>query len=333
MNEDSSLFKIITDEDIIILNCDRFEKVLQRMKNPTQQFPQIIHFVKKKIKEEAYQKLFSNIRLNHRKITDSINLRLDTLIDDCVNSILLMNSKSSTKLLLFCEDLKILNDTKKHILTWSISTSHSIPNTVMTRLFFLFSDIIIIFAQNFEFHENSINQLTEWKRIESASNLSQCVRSRVLIIISENTSRYTITLQTLKHQSKISEIFQSIREFHWNPKMSKASLYRKLKKIMLDLANQMLTIYCRIDCLFSVFHLKIFYHQTINHTIYYMNRSFDFVFASWYDNFVENEREQHLSNFLSEEFMLRIPDVHLSSVIIFSLLVDAYSSEMSHKFI
>lgn len=331
MNEDSSLFKIIADEDTTILNCDRFEKVLQRMKNPTQQFPQIIHLVGKRIKEEAYRKLFSNIRLDCRKIANSTNLHLDTLTGDCVNPILLMNSEPSTKLLSFCEDLETLNNTKKHILTWSISISHNIPNTVMARLSFLFSDIIVIFAQDFESHENSINHLTEWEEIESASNLPQCVQSQVLIVISEGTSRYMMILQALKHKSKISEVFQSIRKFHWNPKISKASLYRKLKKIMLDLANQMLTIHCQINCLFSVSHLKVFYHQTISHTICYMDRPFDFVFASWYDNPVEDEWKQHLSNFLSEKFTLGIPDIHLSSVIVFSLLVDAYSSEMSHK--
>lgn len=315
----------------------RMKQVIQEMPNPIAQYPSLIFFVGQKAKNIALRELFpyNNIKRGHRDgfanlRTDNATIHSDQPIWFADSDPLLQSTPGS--------GAAVCHESKTHPVRWKPSSEHSMFDIVHARLFFLFTDVICIFADDFNGLEGIAERLVAWAAIGSASDLSGLTRPRVIVVTSADSSSPThniletedflFNLRRHSHQTILSS-FSSITLFYLpGDHLSQLAQHRGLRENILKQAEEMRGIRSSSQTLFSAVHLHHLYKKAMLHTTETITQQFNFLLAAHGVNKLSMDLKDHLLTFLELGARFKLPYDALASHIASSLLMDAYPPDM-----
>ncbi|PGG99141.1 hypothetical protein AJ80_09405 [Polytolypa hystricis UAMH7299] len=329
MDSQRELLQLIADDGVAIRDTGRFRHILQRMRQPSVQFPQLVHFIGTTAKDEALRKLFSSSSFRYKRSPGAVDLHIHGPSLGSDNPLILLDSNP------FMEpcprnQFRSYRGAKQHRTDWLPLSAGAHVDILLARLLFLFTDVILLFAHDFPSLEDVVTRLGVWAKLGSASTLLSTIRPKVLIIVPGDASE-NLHIETLiqGHQDTIKEVFSSVETFRWSPDGPGATT-SALKDSILGHAGDMLKVRRSNGCLFSAIHLEAFYQCALGHTAQTFDRPFHFIKATRLDNEIEEDYVAHVSNFLEQGFKLKVPYVHLAEFIASCNLMDAYPPGMHH---
>jgi hypothetical protein len=223
-------------------------------------------------------------------------------------------------------------------LPWAAAVPHLVQDIVLSRLLFLFTDVICLFADDVGGLDGVKTLLTTWATIGSASSLPSTVRPRLLVISEEDHSSATYNLLEredfryhLLHNTGIdlSQTFASIKAImlpgeYLSPAVQHMRLRENIAREF-DLAHRSRDT---ASVAFSGTHQNALFDRALEHISRTIEEPFDFVRAARLDNELRTDYSSHVENFLSLTRMKEIPTDAACSFIASSVLMDAYPPNM-----
>lgn len=318
----------------------RMKQVIREMPNPIAQYPSLIFFIGQKAKNIALRELFpyNNIKRGHRDgfanlRIDNATIRSDRPIWFADSDPLLRITPSSAA--------ATCHESSTYPARWVPSSEYSTFDVVHARLFFLFTDVICIFADDFNGLESIAERLVAWAAIGSASNLPGLTRPRVIVITSADSSSSThnvletedfrFNLRQHSHQTILNS-FSSITLFYLpGDHLSQLAQHRGLRENLLKQAEEMRDIRASSQNLFSAVHLCHLYEQAMLHTTETITQQFSFLLAAQGLNTILVDLKDHLMIFMELGARFKLPYNALASHIASSLLMNAYPPGMHRE--
>ena len=336
-----SWLRITGKEDFCLHYGNRAKRVIQEMTNPDSQFPSSVLFLGRKSKETALRLVFPHNNVRRCQQDGIINLRLDTSTFNSTTPLMFADGDPLSTIPLRT-DFTSCHENQTTPITWTPPQNQTVLNTLYTRLFFLFSDVVCIFADDFGGLGCVARLLTEWISIGSASTLPKATRSRVIIITSNDADCITpeiLIQRDLKiwrsgdHDQR-SNMFSSIAILCLEePRLSLFARHQRLKDAILKETDLSRTSKMEGQVLFSATHLQAFFHQAVHHTARSLSQPFNFLLSSRARNEITEDYRCHLSTFLRQGQKLGTTFDSIASFIASSILMDSYPPRMHSKFI
>ena len=324
--------------DIVLWDTGRLSRLSLELTNPAQQRPSLILFVGRKSKEIALRDLFpwNNIKRSSRE--GLVTLRADTL------------SLHSDFPIFFAEsdpfntpvraEASACHEASSWPLHWNLSADHSLYDVAHARLFFLFTDVLCIFADDFSDFEDVVSRIRAWAALGRASNQFCMARPKVIIVkqgaapgpsptydlLESNYLQYNLS------QPDIVTFFSSVTVLHLaDEQISSLARHRPLKELIQRQTDEIRHIKQSIGCLFSALHLTWYFSEAVKHTARTTVGSFDYVTSSRHANPISIDFSEHLINFLKLGTQCDLPENIWTSYFASIILVDAYPRGMHCK--
>ena len=205
-------------------------------------------------------------------------------------------------------------------------------------LFFLFTDVICIFANDFNDLESIAERLVAWAVIDSTFNLSGLTQLRMIVITSADSSSSThniletedfhFNLQQHSHQTILS-FFSFITLFYLSEyHLSQLTQHCELRENILKQMKKMWDICSSSQNLFSAVHLHHLYKKVMLHTTETIMQQFSFLLAAQEVNTLWIDLKNYLLTFMKLEAWFKLPYDALTLHIALSLLMNAYLFDM-----
>ncbi|KAI9760680.1 MAG: hypothetical protein M1840_002356 [Geoglossum simile] len=332
--------QVVGDEDFYFCDPSRMTQVAESLTNPGSQYPSCVFFIGKRQKDIAIRQIFTHNNIRRGCSNGIANLRVDS------------NTVGSKHPILFADgDPHIQIPPRQEVLSchrqviypiaWKPHPQRKILDVAYSRILFLFSDVICLFADDLGGLEEVALLLTTWALVGDASGLPKEIRPKVIIITSGNSS--SATFDVLEMESfcfsvtrgspvDLRKTFSSITLMHLaNQMLSPLARYRPLKEELLRQFDQIRQLRHQKHCLFSANHLQAFYRFAIQHAAGSATLPINFVMASRTENEVRSDYADHLLTFLQSCVQFKLPYDDVSSFIASSILMDAYPPGM-HMF-
>ncbi|MCJ1313689.1 hypothetical protein MMC25_007368 [Agyrium rufum] len=152
-----------------------------KLKEPDRQKPSVLFTIGRRAKQQALRAIFPKNNLAKGTNHGVASLRADNDTLSSKHPLLFADSDPSSIQLPPNSTLSC-HEPRKTTLDWSIPFGRNLINIFYARLFYLFADVICIFAQDLNGLEGVQARLLEWAAIGVASDLSRAVRPRVIVI-------------------------------------------------------------------------------------------------------------------------------------------------------
>ena len=218
------------------------------------------------------------------------------------------------------------------------STSRTSIQCLYARLVALFTDVVVIFAEDLGGLTETARFLITWVRLGDPSSLSKCVRPRVMIVTCEEDTAEThqvLGIEDLRcmldqeDQTLRGQVFSSMSIIHLpGNHVSDLAKCRILKEVLLKEVD--LSRIQRIEqrLLFSAIHLEAFSHRALKHISHSLDTPYDFIGQSRTGNELDDIYADHMMIFASvcKENFLSFKS--LSYYVASSILLDAYPPRM-----
>ncbi|KAI9732137.1 MAG: hypothetical protein M1834_004233 [Cirrosporium novae-zelandiae] len=320
-----------------LVNEARLARLVHSLNNPSSQFPRIVFFIGKGKKEIALKELFPENNIGRRQSQGIANLRLDYSTSNSNYPIFFADAVP------FPQVRDVQNTFNCHERTivpisWPGYCSHSIPDIIFARLFFLFTDVLCLFADDYGGFEAVAQHLKIWASIHSASDLPLPLRPKVIVITSNSygsTTHLMLKENEFRHslqQPDLSQSFSSIKLVSLPGKhLSSLARHRRLKEIILNDLDDARETRLQHQFLFSALHLEAFFGLAVQHTASTLHSCFDFILASRNQNSLDNNFQNHILDFVRVCAKHKLPDPAITLFIASSILMDAYPPGM-HDF-
>lgn len=316
----------------ILTNPSRLSQLVQGLSEPANQYPQFVFFIGREFMGRALR--YPRRHDVHRDKQKTVRLQVDkgTLSSKYPRFYADWNPSHHTVSPEF-DCPHICHYQEDSIIEWR-STDHSLHDIVLSRLFFLFTDVLCLFSDDLGGLDAVRTLLLTWARIGSASSLHRQVRPRVMIVINgepESSTQSVLDEQELlldilmPDGPPFFEVFADIRTYRIPPdgRSSGAQftqLHEDLSK-QLDAARKARE---RHKVLFSALHVNAFFGDAIKHTAKHADLPFDFIRSSRSRNPLDMTFASHLGTFLTLGTHSHCPYEGLTSYIASAILMDAY---------
>ncbi|KAL3246557.1 hypothetical protein ABHI18_012681 [Aspergillus niger] len=202
-------------------------------------------------------------------------------------------------------------------------TLQALQDIIISRLIFLFTDVVCVFADDVGGFEGTRRLLTTWAAIGSASSLPPAVRPRVIVVVSQSPSATGSVIDEddflfeLLHAGDVQELSSDARYMALGSDIS-----RQLRNSRVDRE--------RYRCLFSATHLNAFFELAVQNISTSPFALFDFVRSTRERNPLDGAFASHITNFLKVGSRTRTPYDEMASHIASAILMDAYPPGMHH---
>lgn len=319
-------------QDIIIEQTDRLDRIFQELPDPSEQTPQLCSFLGGPTKDEALRHIFPQNNIGRRTERSNVNLRIDT--ESLNNQAPLLFADSHLSKVCALQQSHIwCHETTAYSAPWS-SSSRPTMDIIYSRIVFLFSDIVCLFADDFPTLEELLLRMEAWMEIGSASPLAYDVRPRLLIVISEDgkfsnqkIEHFIATVHELS--PKVLSIFCSLKVFRLAGKhLSATSRYHRLRDELRNSLDEARHIRAQSRCLFSALHFRAFLNAAVEHTSRNPSKRFDFITVSRQSNPISSVYSSYLEEFLRHTYDAKAPYKTVTSFISSAILKDAYPPGM-----
>ena len=315
----------------------RFQRVIEELPRPTEQYPQITLLVGKRQKRTALGQLCENREGRHHR-KSPINLRADNRSIRSTNPRFFADCDPELREILpAINSPKFCHRQENLAVNWPRSTPWKYYDLVLTRLLFLFVDVICVFADDLGGLDAAKGLLMEWASIGSASSLP--VRPRVIVVhggescasVTQSVLDETNFLFDLQNPSNtlFHSSFSNVRLSTLPPREhSPGARY-------LQLSGDILTELCeaqqdRVEnrILFSASHLNHFFDDALEHIRSDIFTPFNFIESSRKSNPLDGSFILHLLAFLGETIRVHTEYSAVASYIASAILMDAYPRAM-----
>ena len=327
-----ALLRIAEDKEVCILDDGRLKRAVQAMTNPSAQYPSLLFFIGRKAKDLALRELFphNNVRRGRQDRNCIANLRLDASSISCTRPILFADS-DPLSVIYRNHEIASCHRTTSYPTPWALTSDHSLYDTLHARLFFPFTDVICIFADDFKDLESVRDSLNAWATIGLASDLPKEIRPRVVIVASDQMKRLRRNKQPWSTLD-MRDSFSTIDSFYLpGGHLSSLARYRRLKDIILKQTDEMRQIRISKHYLFSAVHISTLFSRALQHTVNSVNQPFSFIRASREGNEITEDYSDHLSTFFKLGARCEVPYSSLTSFVASSILMDAYPPNMHSR--
>ncbi|KAL4734131.1 acyl transferase/acyl hydrolase/lysophospholipase [Aspergillus similis] len=254
----------------------RLKQLTRELPQPSSVFPQLVFLMGRRQKDRALRQL---CRSKYHKREKGISLRSDN------QTVFTLES---------CPDKNLF------------------PDVILTKLLFLFTDVVCIFADNVGGLDSVCQLLETWRKIRTASGLPAAVRPRIIIIKSHiNPDNTSLVFNNL-------EIFCLPPDGH-----SPNALFRGLGRELTYQLQNARAVHEQHNSMFNTTHLNGFFELALRH-IPHLPQPFDFVVSARQSWPLDGALVYHISRFTSAANKARLPYKGIASHIASAILMDAY---------
>ena len=323
-------------EGITLYDEGRMRRLMTELTHPRKQKPTIILFLGHRAKNIALRELFPYNNIRRGQGDGIASLRIDTATLHSDFPIFFADSNPSVSLLRNAVT-PICHEVKTYSLYAKDRLAVSLFDFFHARFLCLFSDVICIFAEDFESLDSVVNHLRAWAAAGSANKLFHQIRPRVVVVVKGDDASPTYSLlqaQDLRfnlHQQDLISFFSSITVLRLaDGQISPLARHRRLKEVLLRHADEMRQLRQTAGCLYSAAHLTCFSEEAIRHIAEEAHLPFDFLLISRRQNMVSQDYCEHLENFfrISNDM---VSHEETLSIVASSVLMDAYPPGMHGK--
>lgn len=354
------LFKVITmhrnrcnhrrwlavTETSTLIDEGRFGRIIDSFGRPSEQFPSLTLYLGRKEKDSALRTLHQNNNLRRYQGQTAINLDVDNdsvernspyLFADCDPTI---RSPEGAQVALGLPQ-ETCHFSKTFSLSWARTMFHQIHDVILSRALFIFTDVICIFAEDVGGLDGVRTLLDTWAELGTASNLSDSVRLRVLVVCLDEISSTTFSyleredfrFQILEHSGvELNHIYSAIKVVYLPPRhLLPVARYRKLREEIARHISRSHIVRQANGCSFSAYHQNALFEAALKHISQTTRRPFDLVAASRIGWQPSPTFLSHVINFLGLSAKYKFPYDSLQSFIASSILMDAFPPSMHGK--
>lgn len=318
----------------------RLPQIIEDCPNPSKQYPQISLFLGRRLKEKALRALCdSNFKRNGLK--SAINIRTDNrslhalyprFFADC--------DPTSETLHEACIGPRACHH--DHVLPFrSVPFPHSLHDLILSRLLFMFVDVICIFEDDLGGLNAVQDMILTWAHIGSGSSLPHVVRPRIIVVLSQQSQ--SVTQDQLDENdfffdlcAKDPSIHHSFADIRFCRLPSEGlSPGARFLCLGADISRQLHDarfVRLQNQSLFSATHLDELFRLAAENLCVSPLATFDFISASRQHNLLDGSFGSHLMEFLLLAGKSRIPYEGVSSHIASAILMDAFPPGMHCKY-
>ncbi|THC93591.1 hypothetical protein EYZ11_006944 [Aspergillus tanneri] len=314
----------------------RLARLVNELPKPSAQLPQLIFFMGRRQKNQALRQLCSSNYRGQSRHQGSINIRSDNRTLHSLQPRFFADCDPTCRSLLAAfGNLRVCHP--EQVFPVELPTEHSLLDLMLSRLLFLFVDVLCIFADDVGGLEGVRELLATWARIGSASSLPRAVRPRVIVVVGNTPS---ITHSLLDEGDFLLELlnvadlpffaaFGDIKISRLLPEeLSPDARYLPLGgDITQELRNMRFSRECH-SALFTARHFQAFFEVALKQISTAPLSQFDFIRAARQQNPLDGAFSSHLINFLKIGNKTRAPYDEMASYIASAILMDAYPPGM-----
>jgi hypothetical protein len=327
-----------------VIYDDRYKRIVGELAAPSKQCPSLAFFLGNKARDTALKHLFPNNNVRRPRTTPlAINLRIDNGSSTTDNPILFAD----------CDPLQCTwpsqdnhqapcHEQKHFPLPWGLSHQADVLDVLLARLFFSFTDVICIFAEDVGGLDAVGNLLVKWAGLGRPSSLPDSVRPQVLVVTQGDGSasvthsllkwddfRYHI-LQTEKVD--LTQSFAAIKVVQLaDEHLSPLVRYRGLKDVVCKALDEARRLRAFNTTLFSAVHQAALFQNALRHVAQTIREPFDILNSTRKDNRIQADYSTHLEQFFSLTTKLKLPYDSIAYYVASTILVDAYPPKMHRK--
>jgi hypothetical protein len=318
------------DRDWSLRYAQRFKSITESLPNPQSQFPCIIYFLGKRRKVSALQKIFTNNNITRRQAHGIANLHLDVtscdttyplLFADCNPDALSLNGIGRWQ---GCHETKCYPLASREVASLA---STGVAEIVQSRLLFLFTDIICLFADDLGGLLGTTRRLTTWCDWGSSST---GLLPRVLIVTSESSDETGAqNLLSLSSAPTFLTCFSSLTiiKIHQN-QLSPESNSARLKAALMSSVDRARSKRTESMAMFTATHLGAFFELALSNFARSPLASFDFLGASRSKTDHLEQLPIHVDRFFSLCTQNALPRITAEGFVASAILMDSRPPNM-----
>ena len=325
--------QVSNTKDLALHDTGRLSRLLSELVDPGNQKPSLLFLIGKRSKEVAIREMFpwNNVKKNRR---DGIaTLRVETSTIESTNPVFFAESDPFAPLNVEPETSFLCHQTFPHPIQWMNHPSDKLFDIIHSRLFYLFVDVLCIFADDFESFEHVADRLKTWAILKQGMDVHGHMACKVIIVKSGHGSSLSPTFDILERmdlqfsllQRDLMDAFSSVVVLNLvDDQVSPLARHRRLKELIRRQTDDMLFLRQDRGCLYSAIHLNRFFTDAVLHLAQTADKPFEFLRSNNPESPVSVERHGHLRNFFDLSRQLSIEEDAVATTVASGILLDAY---------
>ena len=316
----------------MLVDRGRLARIVAEMAGPERQHPALCVFLGCGHKDAALQQLYPRNNIKRHNSNARIQLRYD------------IASWESPRPILFADGdpgynprpnhLSVDEDGQKHLISWGCVSMESALLVIWSRLVFLFTDIVCIFADDFPGLSHVAKFLLACVEMQSASSLPTTVRPRVIVIVSPaetiaaQTEQFYQQLHGVSYRSLL-ETFSAVNVVQLaDTCLSDMTRYERLRAMIFKQLDDTQTVRHDFRVVPNTIHLEGLFHYAIRHTAADIQQPFNFVKATRARRMTPTHLGGHLTHYQEIGGRVGLCYKQLAPSIASALLIDHYVPDM-----
>ena len=220
---------------------------------------------------------------------------------------------------------------------WSNDLMLYVNKILHAWLFFLFADVICLFADDFKNFSMIAKLLCVWSSFISVTDQSSLILPSVVImsidmfiVISNSWKLKLMKLLLFQNDAaNLKAVFSCIRLIHLHEEnLSSSAQFQWLKKFFAQQSDEMQVLHIQESMLFSAKHMSRLFNLILQHTLTTITQLFNFISASQEYCKPLHDHQLHLIRFFHLEIQYYALFDELAFYVAFSFLMNTYLSEM-----
>ena len=330
--------QVVAGKDLVLRNEGRLARILPMMTNPETQFPALLFFIGRRMKTEALSHLFPENNLRRSHPNGLANLRMDNRTTGTRHPVLFADSDPSPRVPKQL-DIPLCHDIVAHPVRWRQPSKHNIYDLVHARIFFNFTDVICIFADDVGGVHGAAALLKEWATIRLANDLVPLPRVIIVTVGDDVSPTFQILnvedlrFSLLEHgPANLSGSFSGIYLLQLaGESITPLARYRRLKEALLRQADEMRHVRITVHRSFSACHMSSLFDAAVNDTAKLLWMNSDPIMGSRRKNPLDEAFSEHVTNFLQLGIQFKVSYEAMASFIASAIIMDAYPPAMHSR--
>ena len=326
--------QVSNTKDLTLHDTGRLSRLLSELVDPVNQKPSLLFLIGKRAKEVAIREMFpwNNVKKNKR---DGVaTLRVETSTIESTNPVFFAESDPFSAVDLEPETSFLCHQTFPHPVQWMNHPSNELFDIIHSRLFFLFVDVLCIFADDFESFEHVADRLKTWAVLKKGMDVHGHMPCKVIIVKSGHGSSPSPTFDILERmnlqfsllQRDLMDTYSSVVVLNLvDDQVSPLARHRRLKELIRRQTDDMHFLRQDRGCLYSAMHLNRFFTDAVLHLSQTANEPFDFLRSNSLESTLSVERHDHFRTFFDLSRQHSIEEDAVARTVASTILLDAYS--------
>lgn len=327
--------------DPSLIEPGRLHRIIQELGDPKSQYPSLVFFAGRKAKNIAVRQLFPWNNFKKSARTDGLaTLQAETVSLQTKYPLFFAESDPFAGTTQSSAIDHMCHEARSHPLLWPDYGVDTLYDRIHSRLLFLFTDVLCIFADDFLDMDSLIHQLKTWAKLGRPTNLFPAVKPRVIVVKkgvqpSPSPLYDLLERQDLRFNLKRQELidyFSAVTVLHLaDEQISDLARHRRLKELLQRQVEEIRYVRETYGCLYSATHLNDLFTDAVYYTTRNIGTPFDFLLSSRKDNCDFTQYTEHLTTFLKLSALMNVSQRTSASYIASTIPLDAYPPSMHSR--